>query len=136
MTWGVMTSGILLAFIFQGYYVPGFRSPYRDVSGFFFLSYALIFVVAFISGMLLSEFSAALGAFFASLGVAAVVEYLVLTLPSTLGLAGLPVLAEFGIPPLTDLAIAIVFQSLFPVAILLGLSGAVAGVFLGEKYLD
>ncbi len=136
VAWGVMTSAVLLAFIFQGYFVPGFRAPYRDISGFFFLSYALIFLVAFVSGMLLSEFSAALGSFFASLGVAAVTEYLVLTLPSALGLAGLGVLAEFGIPPLSDLAIAIVFYSLFPVTLLLGFSGAIAGVFFGERYLD
>ncbi len=115
--------------------MPGFNIANREISGIL-LAYTLIFLVAVISGMILSEFSVALTGFFASLGVAAVVEYLVLVLPSILGIAGPDVLANIGLPPISDVAVTIVFSSLFPVPIILGLVGSIVGAILGERILD
>ncbi len=132
MAWGVLISTIILAFTFQGYFVPGFRAVYRDL---LFVAYILIFLVAVVSGMMLTEISTAVLSNFVSLALAGFLEYVVLTLPSTLGIAGLGVLADAGVPPLGDLAITIIFSTLFPVPTLVGFAGSVVGAALGEKVL-
>ncbi len=137
LSWGVTTSTILVSFVFQGYFVPGFNTanPQSTQSGVF-LAYTLVFLVALFSGTLLSEFSIAIRASFVSLAVAAIVEYLVLTLPSILNIPGTDVLAQIGLPPIPDTAITIVFSSIFPGPLFLGLIGAFLGALLGERFLD
>jgi hypothetical protein len=131
-----MTSTILVFFVFQGYFIPGFNRIDPTTPSGVFLAYLLVFLVALLSGMLLSEISIAIRAFFVSLAVAAMVEYLVLALPSILNIAGTDVLAQIGLPPISDTAIAIVFYSIFPVPLFLGLVGAFLGALLGEQFLD
>jgi hypothetical protein len=68
--------------------------------------------------------------------LSATIEYTILTLPSTVGSVGPQVLFEVGLAPLSDMAITIVFYSLFPLVLMLSLAGSMVGAMLGEAYLD
>ena len=100
------------------------------------MAYLLVFLIALLSGMLSSDIGEAVLLYFASLAVTCAVEYVVLILPSLTGLAGSAVLAEAGLVPLPDLALLVVFYSLFPVPLVLGLFGSLAGAALGESFLS
>ncbi len=127
---------MILAFVFQGYLVPGIITPYRPPVEYVYLGYGLVALVAVASGVMLREISTTVGAFFASLAVAASVEYVVLTLPSMLDQTRSELLLQVGLAPLPDMAITIVFYSLFPVPLMLGFIGSLVGAALGESYLD
>jgi hypothetical protein len=130
-----MTCSVILWAIFQGYFIPGYGyQAYTDLTGLF-VAFVLIFLIAVSSGMVLGEPGMAVLSFFGSVFVNAVVEYTVLALPSSLGSAGSSQLGSLGLPPLPDLAIPLVFYSLFPVTMLLGFAGALVGSFLGERFL-
>jgi hypothetical protein len=131
-----MTSSVLLTFIFQGYFVPGFRPTFpTGPRELIFVAYFLVFLVALLSGMLSSDIGEAVLLYFGSLAVTCAVEYVVLILPSLTGLASPTVLAEVGLVPLPDLALLVVFYSLFPVPLVLGLFGSFVGAALGESFL-
>ncbi len=132
-----MTASVLLTFIFQGYFVPGFRPTFPTAPReLIFVAYFLVFLVALLSGMLSSDIGEAVLLYFGSLAVTCAVEYVVLILPSLTGLAPPTVLAEVGLVPLPDLALLVVFYSLFPVPLVLGLFGSFVGAALGESFLS
>jgi hypothetical protein len=131
-----MTSAVVLAFVFQGYLVPGLTSNYRPPQDYVYIAYALILLVALVSGMMISDLGRVVGALFVSLALSATIEYTILTLPSTVGSVGPQVLFEVGLAPLSDMAITIVFYSLFPLVLMLSLAGSMVGAMLGEAYLD
>ncbi len=131
-----MTSAVVLAFVFQGYLVPGLTSVYRPPQDYVYIAYALILLVALVSGMMISDLGRVVGALFVSLALSATIEYSILTLPSTVGSVGPQALFEVGLAPLSDMAITIVFYSLFPLVLMLSLAGSIAGAVLGETYLD
>ncbi len=136
VAWGLMSCSILLYAIFQGYFIPGYGyTPYTDLTGLY-VAYFLILLTAVSSGMLLAEPGRALASFLGSLLIVVVVEYIVLMLPSLLGIVGIAQLGQLGILSLPDLAIGLVFYSIFPIVLMLSLFGAVAGSLLGERFLD
>jgi hypothetical protein len=134
--WGVMTSAVVLAFVFQGYLVPGLVSSYRPPQDYIYLAYLLVLLVAVASGMMFADLGHAVIAFFASQMVAATLEFIVLTLPSTIGQVDASLLLGAGLAPVPDMALTIVFYSLFPVVTLLGFAGSLIGAAMGETYLD
>jgi hypothetical protein len=137
LTWGLMTSSVLLTFIFQGYFVPGFRPTFpTGPRELIFVAYLLVFLVAVLAGMLCSDLGEAVLLYFGSLAVTCTIEYVVLLVPSLTGIAGPPVLAEAGLVSLPDLALLVVFYSLFPVPLVLGLVGSLTGAAVGESYLS
>jgi hypothetical protein len=136
LAWALMTATIILAFVFQGFLVPGIVTQYRPPGNYALLSYLLVTLVAVASGMILRDMSATVTAFITSLGITVALEYFVLALPSSLGQADPSLLFQTGLAPIPDTAIAIVFYSLFPVAIILGFIGSLIGAALGESLLD
>jgi len=136
IAWALMTTTIILAFVFQGFLVPGIITQYRPSGNYAFLGYALVTLVAIASGMMLRDISATVASFIGSIGITVVMEYFVLTLPSSFGQVDPGLLLQVGLAPLPDTAITIVFYSLFPVAIILGFVGSLIGATLGESLLD
>jgi hypothetical protein len=134
--WSASTAALTLVMIFQGQLIP------RNINGgglyaevvnpnplLFWAFYSGTFAVSVLAAIAVSDVSAALVSYFASLLGAAAITFIVLASPEFLGISPYP----FG--TLQEAATIFTFTAFFPVVALVNLAGAIVGVGLGERYL-
>ena len=133
--WSTSSAAFALGTIFQGQLLPrniNGGGLYADVLNadplWIWLFYIGNFAVCVVASMVISDVSKAVISFFLSYSGAALITYFVLALPDYVG-------AYDPAQVLQESATVFTFTAFFPLLLLVNLSGTVAGIALGERFL-